>query len=131
MIYTYAAVETALFLLSLAAYFQVKKFLAAHNAIANESDMSNFRSLARGNMYLTLVYLVLSLPALLLSIYIGYAYGLLGIVAVFIFNGPHFLFIQHLKSLQERLRGLHCTPELSNEFHAVRETWHKRALPNF
>ena len=131
MIYTYLFLQIALFLLSLGGYFQVKRFLNQHDTISNGSHLNNFKSLARVNMYIALVYLALGLPAILMSIYLGFAYGLLGIVAVAALNLPHFLFGKYLKSLEEKARHLQCTHELSDEFRAVGETWFKKALPNF
>jgi len=131
MIYTYLLLQIALFLLSLGGYFQVKKFLSQHNTISNHRHLDNFKSLVRVNMYIALVYIALGIPGILMSIYLGFAYGLLGIVCVLALNVPHFLFGKYLKSLEEKARQLQCSSEYSQEFRMIGETWFKKALPNF
>jgi len=131
MIYTYLLLQIALFLLSLGGYFQVKRFLSEHSTISNGRHLDNFKSLVRVNMYIALVYIALGIPGILMSIYLGFAYGLLGIVCVLVLNVPHFLFGKYLKSLEERARKMHCSSEYSEEFRTIGETWFKKALPNF
>ena len=131
MIYAYVVLQIVLLMLSLAGFFQVRKFLAAHNSISNAGHLDNFKSLVRGNMYVALAYIALGIPGILMSIYIGFVYGLMGIVLVLVINIPHFLFGKHLKSLEEKARQLQCSAEYSQEFRMVGETWFKKALPNF
>lgn len=131
MIYTYLLLQAVLVLLSLVSYFQVKKFLSRHNSISREADLNDFKALVRVNMYMALVYLALGIPAIVMSIYLGWEYGLLGIFAVMAVNIPHFMFSQYLKTQEEKARQLNCSPQFSNEFKTVGETWFKKALPNF
>ena len=131
MMYAYLALQLCLFGLSLFGYFQVKKFLSTHNAIATPTHLDNFKSLVRTNMYGALVYMVLGVPGLLLSIYFGWAYGLMGIAGVTVVNVLQLLFGQQLKRLEDKARRLQCAHDLSNEFRTIGEVWFKKALPNF
>ena len=131
MIYAYVALQVVLFFLSLFGFFQVKNFLARHNSISQGRDLDSFKSLVRVNMYVALVYMALGIPGILLSIYLGFAYGLMGIVVVLAINAPPFVFGKYLKSLEEKARQLQCSTEFSQEFRMIGETWFKKALPNF
>ena len=131
MIYAYVVLQVVLFVLSLVGFFQVKNFLARHNSISQGRDLDSFKSLVRVNMYVALVYIALGIPGILLSIYLGIAYGLMGIVIVIGLNAPHFLFGKHLKSLEEKARGLQCSSEFSQQHRMIGETWLKKPLPNF
>ena len=131
MIFIYVSLQVALVLLSIGGYFQVKKFLGLHSSVSDYDQLRAFKSLVRTNMYIALVYLLIGIPALLLSIYIGFIYGLLGVIFVVAINIPHFLFGRHLKSLEEKARQLQCTADLSDEYRRIGETWFKKALPDF
>ena len=131
MTYAYLVLQLCLFSLSLFGYFQVKRFLSTHNAIANPTHLDNFKTLVRMNMYGALAYMVLGVPALLLSIYFGWTYGILGIVGVTAINVLQLVFGQHLRKLEDRARHMQCSRELSGEFRTVGEVWFKKALPNF
>ena len=131
MIYAYIVLQVVLFILSLVGYFQVKKFLSRHNSISDGRHLDNFKSLVRVNMYVALVYIALGIPGILMSVYLGFAYGLVGIAGVIAINIPHFLFGKYLKSLEEKARQLECSTEYSQEFRTIGETWFKKALPNF
>jgi hypothetical protein len=131
MTYAYLVLQLCLFSLSLFGYFQVKRFLSTHNAIANPTHLDNFKTLVRMNMYGALAYMVLGVPALLLSIYFGWNYGILGIVGVTAINVLQLVFGQHLRKLEDRARHMRCSRELSGEFRTVGEVWFKKALPNF
>jgi hypothetical protein len=123
--------QVALILLSIGGYFQVKKFLALHSSVSDYEQLRAFKSLVRTNMRMALVYILIGIPTLLLSIYIGFIYGLFGVIFVVAINAPHFLFGRHLKSLEEKARQLQCAEYLSEEYHRVGETWFKKALPDF
>lgn len=131
MIYSYVALQLALFLLSLSGYFQVKRFLVNHPAITGAADLARFRSLARVNMYIALAYLILAFPGIILSIYLGIYYGLMGSLIVVAANAPHFLFARHLRELEEKARKLECASQLYPDYKMTGEVWFKKALPNF
>ena len=131
MIFAYVVLQTVLFLLSLVGFFQVKKFLSRHKSISDGRHLDSFKSLVRVNMYVALVYIALGIPGILMSIYLGFVYGLMGIVDVLALNVPHLLFGKYLKSLEEKARQLQCSAEYSQEFRTIGETWFKKALPNF
>jgi hypothetical protein len=82
-------------------------------------------------MYIALIYLALGIPTILFSVFLGFAYGLVGIAFVFVINIPHLLFGRHLKSLEEKARHLQCAADLSDEYLRIGETWFKKALPDF
>ena len=131
MIYAYVVLQIVLFILSLVGFFQVKKFLSRHKSISDWRHLDSFKSLVRVNMYVALAYIALGIPGILMSIYIGFMYGLFGIAGVIAINIPHFLFGKYLKSLEEKARQLECSTEYSDEFRTIGETWFKKALPNF
>jgi hypothetical protein len=82
-------------------------------------------------MYVALVYLALGVPAVGMSIYLGFAYGLVGVAAVLGVNTLQLVFGNHLRGLEKKSRSLHCSPAFQPEYAAVGETWFKKALPNF
>jgi hypothetical protein len=131
MVFIYVTIQLALILLSIGGYFQVKRFLGMHHSVSDFDQLRAFKSLVRTNMYIALVYLLIGIPTSLLSIYIGYIYGLVGVVFVVAINTPHFLFGRHLKSLEEKARQLQCAADLSDEYRRIGETWFKKALPDF
>ena len=131
MIYAYLVLQAMLLLLSFGGFLQVRKFLSRHNAISDYSHLDAFKALVRLNMYLALVYIAMGIPAIVMSVYLGWEYGLFGIFAVMAVNIPHFMFSKYLRSLEEQARQLHCLPQFSAEFKMVGETWFKKALPNF
>jgi hypothetical protein len=131
MIYIYVMLQIALILLSIGGYFQVKTFLGQYSSVSDPIQLSAFKSLVRANMYIALVYLVLGIPTILLSIYIGFVFGLLGITFVAVVNMPHFLFGRHLRSLEKKARNLQCAAYLSDDYRRIGETWFKKALPDF
>ena len=131
MTYAYLVLQLCLFSLSLFGYFQVKRFLSTHNAIANPTHLDNFKTLVRMNMYGALAYMVLGVPALLLSIYFGWNYGILGIAGVTAINVLQLVFGQHLRKLEDKARHIQWSHEFSGEFRTIGEAWFKKALPNF
>ena len=131
MLYTYIVLQIALLLIALGGYFQVSQFLRQHSAIMNTANMDSFKSMVKVNMYVTLGYLVLGIPGILLSLYISFYEGLTGVFAVLLMNTPIFLLGKHTKKLEMRSRALQCLPAFADEYRTVGETWHKKALPNF
>ena len=131
MIYIYVMLQIALILLSVGGYFQVKKFLGQYSSVSDPVQLSAYKSLVRANMYISLVYLVLGIPTILLSIYIGFVFGLVGSAFVVVVNLPHFLFGRHLRTLEEKARHLQCAAYLSDEYRRIGDTWFKKALPDF
>ena len=131
MIYCYAMLQLALLFLLISGHFQVKRFLSSHNAISDHTDLNRFKSLARTNMYLSLVYMILTVPGIAISMYLGYAYGIAGVAGVVAVNLPQLLFARNLRPLERAACQLHCSNDLSSEFRIIGEAWFKKALPNF
>src|SRR5215204_891928 len=109
MIYAYLVLQLAMFLLSLGGYFQVKMFLGLHHEITQPTHLNKFKGLVRMNMYMALLYICIGVPGILISIYLGFAYGLLGVVAVTGINVLQLLFAKHVRSLEEKVRRLQCS----------------------
>ena len=131
MVFIYVSLQVALILLSIGGYFQVKRFLDLYSSVSDLDQLIAFKSLVRTNMRIALVYLLLAIPSLLLSIYIGFMFGLAGVIFVVAINAPHFLFGRYLKSLEEKARQLQCSEDLSEEYRRIGETWFSKALPDF
>jgi hypothetical protein len=131
MLYAYVTLQLALFLIGLGGYFQVSRFLRQHSAIMKASHMDAFKRMVKVNMYVALGYLVLGIPGILMSLYLAFTEGLTGIAVVVMMNIPIFLLGKQTKKLEMRSRELECLTALAPEYHAVGETWHKKALPNF
>ena len=93
--------------------------------------MGAFKRMVKVNMYVALGYLVLALPGILLSLYLPFSEGLIGVGVVLLINAPIFFLGNQTKKLEMRSRELECTPALADEYRSVGETWHKKALPNF
>lgn len=82
-------------------------------------------------MYVALIYLVLSIPVIAMSIFLGYQYGLYGLGIVLVFSIPQFLLGKYLKTLEDKTRTMECSSECSSEHKRVAESWVKKALPDF
>src|SRR5687768_491975 len=105
MITIYLFVQAVLFLLAVAGFFQVQRFLKTNRSISSAEGLDSFKRLARVNMYVALVYIVLAVPMILMSMYIGYAYGLYGIAVVLGTSVPQMIFGKFLKSAEDKSRG--------------------------
>ena len=131
MLYAYVLLQLALFLICLGGYFQVSRFLHQHSAIRDATEMGAFKRMVKVNMYVALGYLILGFPVILLSLYLPFTEGLMGIGVVLLINTPIFLIGNQTKKLEMRSRELECSSALADEYRSVGETWHKKALPNF
>src|SRR5688572_16376868 len=99
MITTYMALQSAMFLIAVGGFFQVNQFLKMCASITSVDHLNAFKKLARVNMYVALIYMAIGGPTILISIYLGYHYGLYGLGIVLLFSVPQFLFGKYLKSL--------------------------------
>jgi len=131
MITTYLLVQGALLLLSVGGLFQVQRFLRSNPSIISAEGFDNFKRLARVNMYVALVYIVLSVPALLIGIYITYTYGVFGLVVVLAISVPQYLLGKYMKRVEDKSRSLECSTLYADEHRRIGETWVKKALPDF
>ena len=131
MLYSYVVLQIALFFVGLGGYFQVSRFLRQHSAILNAAHLHAFKRMVKVNMYVALGYLILGIPGILMSLYLPFSEGLLGVGVVLLMNTPIFLLGSQTKKLEMRSRELQCLPAFADEYRSVGETWHKKALPNF
>jgi hypothetical protein len=131
MITTYLLLQAALFLLSIGGFFQVRQFLSSSTLIASPQDLDRFKRMARLNMYVALVYMVLAIPGILMSMYLTFMYGLYGLGIVLAVSVPQFLFGKYLKSLEDKSRSLPCSSEFVDEHRRIGQSWLKKPLPDF
>jgi hypothetical protein len=131
MITTYLFLQGALLLLAVGGFFQVQHFLRNNPSISTARDLDNFKRLARVNMYVALVYIVLSIPVVLISMYLGFSAGLTGVAIVLVASAPHFALGQYMKKLEEKSRTLECASQYAEEHRRIGQVWQKKALPDF
>ena len=131
MITTYVLLQAAMFLIGVGGFYQVKQFLDSHPFIRRDGDFDNFKRLARFQMYVALVYIVLALVGIAMSLYLSWEFGLVGVVVVILVSVPHHLLGNKMKKLEERSRGLECSVQYADEYERIGMVWRKKALPDF
>jgi hypothetical protein len=111
---------------------QQSSHLKAVPRIESEADLEAFKKFVRRQMYLTLLFLMLAIPAIVL-VFVDQAetslaqkfvlwapYGVIGVASVF------------TRSQERAVRDENrCVPELRTAFGDVCYAWTKRLLPNF
>lgn len=131
MITTYLIIQAALFSISVWGFVQSQKFLKLSPSISRASDLENFKRLVRHNMYGALVYICLSIPALLLSMFLTFSYGVIGFGIVVGVSIPQFLFGRYSKTFEVKSRNVPCAVEYAAEHQRIGHSWGKKALPDF
>jgi hypothetical protein len=131
MITTYLFLQAALFFLTIGGYFQVRQFLSLNTSISNERGLDNFKRLARVNMYVALAYIAISIPMILMSMYIGYTLGIDGLALVLGISIPQIGLGVYLKSSEDKTRSLPCTDQYAAEHRRIGLAWQKNVLPDF
>jgi heme O synthase-like polyprenyltransferase len=131
MFTVYLALQGLLFVLNFVAFFMAHRFLQRNNAISRPSDLENYKSFARSNMYLAVVYLACIVPSTLLSIYMTYAYGLMGLALVLAICGTQMALAKYIKKFEVRTRTLPCADQYLAEQERVTHSWQKKLLPDF
>jgi len=110
----------------------MKNFLSSTSVIADQVSLDRFKGVARLNMYLALVQILLMVPQMVIGIVLIFRYGLPALVVVLGVNGVIFFAGKKLKVFEERARSMPAeSEELAEEHRWVSVSWVKKALPDF
>ena len=131
MITIYLILQAVSFAIVIAAFLSVEKFLKRHNSITRPHELDSFKRMARFNMYAALVYIVLTIPLVLMSLALTFWYGLMGLAIVLAISVPQTLFSFHMKKREEKTRLMQCSSDLAAEHQQVAHSWLKKAVPDF
>jgi hypothetical protein len=110
---------------------QVVGFVNDTLEIAGTSDLERFKALARMEMYLALVMIVLLLSGLATGILLIFRHGLLGLLGVVLANAVVLGLGALHKGVEDRARKLPATDGLEAEYRRVGQIWTRKALPDF
>jgi hypothetical protein len=118
--------------ISVWAFIQLRRFLAATPTLADETSLQRYKDLVRVQMYVTLAVGGLLVGGIILSVLLILRYGCMGFVLVTAGNAWLFAAGLFIRSWEVRARGLSAgSEELAREYRRVSETWVKKALPDF
>ena len=132
MILSYIVLNLALIAVLIRARSVLVRFLKARTSIESDLVLSEFKNVARWNMYGALAFLICGGAALIWGILLTLSYGLLGAIIVLMLNFPTLLIGLNLKKIEVQSRNLPCNdPVLRKEYERVSEAWVKNVLPNF
>lgn len=132
MILSYIVLNLALMAVLIRARSVLVQFLKTFSSIESDLVLSDFKNVARWNMYGALAFLICGGAALIWGIFLFQWYGLLGTIIVLMLSVPSLLISLSLKKLEVQSRNLPCNdPVLKKEYEKVSEAWVKKALPNF
>jgi hypothetical protein len=110
---------------------RVRSFLAQHSSICDQADLNRYKALARTQMYLALVMLVLLTAGFLSGIALIAQWRLVGLAYVVLANAAVAGVALVHRKFEKRARSLPTTPDLEEEYRRVSESWVKKALPDF
>lgn len=118
---------------SLFAGYSVWRFASSHATIADDRALDAFKRVARVNMYLALIQIVVLATGTLVGILVIVKFGIVkGLPAVLVANGIVLGLGKRFKKFEDRARSLPAgTEELAQEHARVSETWLHKALPDF
>lgn len=117
--------------LCLAATIQLYFFLQSHQAISTYNDMSDFKGLARLQMYGALLSIVLGGSFFLLGIYLLLA-SKVGLLVILLLNGVIFFLSLYTKKLENRAKSLPVPNDsLKDEYTRVIDVWMHKPFPDF
>jgi hypothetical protein len=111
---------------------QLSTFLKRTPGISDNDALERFKSLARIQMYLALVVIVLMIAGILAGIAVIVRHGLAGLVVVLAANMLVFGLGLYHKRFETRTRSLAVSSDsLGRDYRRVCDTWVKKALPDF
>jgi hypothetical protein len=107
-------------------------FLGSTREIRDQASLNRFKSLARVQMYLALLVVVLMGTGLLAGLKLTSERGMSGLGVVILANLVTLGLGVYHKKIEARVRGLPSSPDaVAEEYRRVSETWVKKALPDF
>ncbi len=107
------------------------RFLRMYRAIDTNSALSEFKSVARWNMYGALGFLICGGVGMIWAVILGQQHGLKGLLIVLSISIPSLLLSLSMKKLEVQSRSLPADDALKSEYQRISETWVKKALPDF
>ena len=132
LILAYAVIYAWVLVAGLLCLSQVKGFLKATPTIADEQSLERFKAMARFNMRLALVHIVVFVPGIIISILIILRNGFLGLVGVLAVNAVVFGLGAYMWGLEKQARSLPAASEdLAQQHRRISEAWVKKVLPDF
>jgi hypothetical protein len=127
----YAAIYVVAIPLSLWAGRQTRRFLREHTSIADTATLERFKAMARQNMKLALLQILLLGAGVVLGIVLLFREGLLALIPIVITNVLLTALAKYLGPFEKAARSLPATPELREQYRRVSTSWVSRALPDF
>lgn len=111
---------------------QVKRFLATTPSITDLAALERFKALARQNMYLALVQIVVLVTGFVLGLILIFRHGLIGFLVVMATNLLVIVISKQNVASEKQARTLSAaTEELAREHRRISESWVKKPLPDF
>jgi hypothetical protein len=111
---------------------QLKRFLAETHTIADDVSLSRFKALARLQMYLALVVIVLMIGGFVAGMAVIARHGLPGGIVVILTNVLVLGLGMYHKRFEVKTRSLPAGSDaLAAEYRRVSEAWVKKPLPDF
>lgn len=111
----------------------VRSFLARYPTITDRPALDAFKRLARSNMYMALMQIVILGAGFLVGILLVFRHGAIkGLGPVLVANGVVMGLGKLIKSLEVRARSLPCATQALGDEHArVSESWVHKPFPDF
>lgn len=128
----FGAVYVLAVTVSLWSLAQLRRFLADTPQIADEACLDRFKALARAQMYVALVAIVLLVAGMVTGIVVVVRQGFSGLAAAVLVNLLVMGLGMYLRRFEVAARSLNAGSEaLAQEYRRVCASWVKRALPDF
>lgn len=132
MLVPYLALSAILLALSLWGRSELARFLETHASLDGMAAFEDYKSLARGNMYGALAYLVIGVLSMIVGIVLVFQNPLVGLAAVIGCNVVLYFLGDANKKMEIRVRNLPCgDPARAEQCRQIGETWVHKPLPNF
>lgn len=117
--------------LCVAATAQLYFFLQSHQGISTYNDMTDFKALARFQMYGALLSIVLGGGFFLLGIYLLLS-SRVGLLMILLLNGVIFFLSLYTKKLENRAKSLPVLGDsLKEEYNRIIDVWMHKPFPDF
>ncbi|MBN2370757.1 MAG: hypothetical protein JXO72_09725 [Vicinamibacteria bacterium] len=132
MLLLYILLNAAALVHCVCAKKQLDDFLDAHPSIGSQKDISDFRRLARSQMYMALLQIVFLGMSLLIGLALIWTGGIRMLLIVLLANGVVFFAARWIKPTEARVQNLPClTTDLSQTKQFIVDSWKKKPLPDF
>ena len=109
----------------------LRRFLAETPAIVDEGSLEKFKTLARVEMYATVVLFLIVVPAVGIVMILSVHRGLPALPVIIVTNAALWVLGRQYGKVEEQTRTLVVTDALAQEYSRVSESWVKKVLPDF